>query len=81
MQVYLTDQAAVAALRSGAVAAFLTDAPTLAYFGAQLPCDLVLVAPTFGPSSLTLGLPLNSSLLAPLDSALLQVHGYRALFW
>lgn len=79
MRVYSSTDAAVNAVRSNQVVAFLTDAATLQYFAQSLPCDVTISGQPFGPNSLTFGLPKNSSLLTTLNRALLEVESNGVL--
>lgn len=49
MQTVVGNEAALASVRSGQSAAYLTDIPTLLSFVGQPPCDLEVVGPEFGP--------------------------------
>jgi hypothetical protein len=43
-------------VRSGAVSAYISEAPTLRYYAGMQPCDTAVVGQSFGPSVYTLGL-------------------------
>jgi hypothetical protein len=43
-------------VRSGAVSAFIAEAPTLRYYAGKQPCDVAVVGKSFGPSVYVLGL-------------------------
>lgn len=72
-------QDATAAVEARQVTAFLTDTPTLEYYADQLPCDVTVVGQSFGPSSLSFGLPKGSPLTKRLNDALLVLSGNGVL--
>eukprot|EP00243_Klebsormidium_subtile_P013209 TRINITY_DN8558_c0_g1_i1.p1 TRINITY_DN8558_c0_g1~~TRINITY_DN8558_c0_g1_i1.p1 ORF type:complete len:528 (+),score=86.28 TRINITY_DN8558_c0_g1_i1:336-1919(+) len=73
MQTAVGNTAALKMVRSGQVVAYLTDLPTLLYFGGEPPCDLQVVGPEFGPGVYTFGLQKNSNLTHVLNTAMLQL--------
>jgi hypothetical protein len=43
-------------VRSGAISAFIAEAPTLRYYAGKQPCDVAVVGKSFGPLVYVLGL-------------------------
>jgi len=79
MRLYPSTDTALAAVRNGAVFAFLTDQPTLQYYAAIQPCDLSVNGQPFGPNTLSFGLQKDSPLTTPMNNAILEVLGNSVL--
>ncbi|KAG2433771.1 hypothetical protein HXX76_008132 [Chlamydomonas incerta] len=67
---YCATDTCVAWLRSGEVAAFVSDQPLLDYIAEQQPCDLSVVGDPFGPGNLVVGLQKGSPWLQLFNTAI-----------